>query len=114
MFNFSSMLEQYQQDIIIITKTDGEWDKDTGQWVEGTITETEAKAAVFPLSPDDMKFDDLTYSTYDRKIYYHDHLKNGQKVKINDIEFTVMAPRDYSHHASGLRIYIVSRSDAGD
>ncbi len=31
-----------------------------------------------------------------------------------DVEFTVMGRRDYSHHANGLRIYILRRSDAGD
>ncbi len=113
MFDFQTMLEQYQQDIVIITETDGSWGSD-GQWSEGTLTETETQAPVLPVSPDDMKFDDLTYSANDRKIYYHGHLAIGQKVKIDDIEVSVMQRRDYSYHANGLRIYIVSRSDAGD
>ena len=114
MFNFSDMLAQYQQSIKIITEADGYWDTNTGQWVEGTLTEVETNAPILPVSPDDLKFDDLTYNTSDRKMYYHSDIDIGAKVEINNVEFSVMQKRDYSHHASGLRIYILRRSDAGD
>ena len=113
MFNFSDMLSSYSQSIKIITEADGHWDTNTGQWVEGTLTEVETEAAILPL-PDNLLYDQLGYTTRDRKMYYHGHIAEGEKVEIDDAEFTVTSPRDYSYHANGLRIYILRRSDAGD
>ncbi len=220
MFNFSGMLAKYAQPITLVTEAAGQWI--AGQWVPGAATHTVITAPVLPISPDDMRFDTLTYKTNDRKIYVHQKIEVGQKVKtevayagaeiersdstitilttltglagndvtvvfsntgeagfaasyhagtkqirlnfggdteataeqvtaaINgltlftattnevaedeteavftlsdigtiatlsggqEVEYTVMAERDYSFHANGLRIYILSRSDAGD
>ncbi len=109
MFDKSEMLEPYSQPITIINKTGGEFNQSTGQWEKGEPSEVEIEAPVLPLSPDDLRFDELTYTTSDRKIYLHQHLDIGQKVVIDGVNYTVMSRRDYSHHANGLRIYIVGR-----
>ncbi len=113
MIDFRQTLKRYSQPVTIITKAGGQWDVKTGQWQEGTPGQMEVMVPVLPLTGDDMRFDDLAYNVNDRKIYYHDHLDQGQKVEIDGFQYSVMATRDFSHHAKGLRIYILRRTDSG-
>lgn len=110
MFDFSDTLKKYEQPITIIEPGEGHWDEDSGQWVPGEDEEVEATAAVLPLSDEErLQGEGGTYTSDDRKMYYHGELSHGQKVVINDNEYTVDKEKDYSFHASGLRIYILVR-----
>ena len=109
-FNFKNMLKEYEQDIIIIEHTDGYWCPDTGDYIEEGEEEAEVSAAVLPLTNDELTQDEGgTYTAEDKKIYYHGDLETGQTVKIDNLQYKVDAAKDYSHHASGLKIYIVVR-----
>lgn len=112
MFDFSQMLAQYAQPITLVEESPGSWDLPSGQWIPGATTETTITAPVLPLSREELQYDQLGYTTADRKIYLHQRIDKGQKILIDGIEFKVMATSDYSFHASGLRIYIVRRADS--
>lgn len=114
MYNMQDLLSAYEQPITITTFEDGSWNHNTGQFEPGDSIEEETTAAILPISPDDTRYDELEYHTSDRKMYYHDNLPEDAVITVGGVDFSVMQRRDYSHHASGLVIYIIRRTDAGE
>lgn len=119
MFNFKNLIEKYADmngPITVIKETEGYYDPNQGgKYVPGEIIETEVKAAIMPLSLNEMH-DQLqyneggAYTREDRKIYTFTELEIGQKIRHKDIEYLISEGIDYSDYEhNGLRVYYARR-----
>ena len=109
-FNFKHFLRRYEQDIAIVSYNAGEYDEDTGQWVPGNETETATRAAVVPLTDDELMSEGGgRYTSDDRKMYYHGQINQGQEIKTGGKTYLVDRSKDYSEHASNLRFFMLKR-----
>ena len=114
-YNFKRLIQRYATSPVYAL-VEGQGHRDPykgGKWVPGEIVETEIEgAAVVPLSNDDLRFDEGgTYNAKDRKLYCHEDVALGTKIKHRDNTYTVLEKRDYSEHAGGLYIYFMKRGD---
>ena len=113
-FNFKSFLRKYNQEIVIIEQTAGHWNTSTGQWVPGTETATATLATVVPLTNDELLHEEAgRYTADDRKMYYHGDIQLGLDVIVGSVSagttYLVDRLKDYSHHATGLKMYMLVR-----
>ncbi len=109
-FNFKHFLRRYEQDIIIVSYNAGAYNEDTGQWVPGSETEVAARAAVVPLTDDELTSEGGgRYTSDDRKMYYHGQISQGQEVKVGAKTYLVDRSKDYGEHAGGLMFYMLVR-----
>lgn len=110
-FDMSDVLEEHMKPAYKIDYPEAEWDPDTGKKVQGEPVQTEFDGADFPLSSEDLQFDEAgTYTSEDRKLYTTELLAKGQEVKVKGKLYTVHRERDYADIAAGLRIYIIRRA----
>ena len=115
-YNFKRLLQKYATSPVYALM-EGQGHRDPyngGEWVPGEITEAEIDgAAVVPLSNEDLRFDEGgTYNAEDRKLYCHEDVALGTKIKHRDSVYTALERRDYSEHAKGgLYIYFMKRGD---
>lgn len=119
MFDFKNIVEKYASmngPITVIEETEGYYDPNQGgKYIPGETIETEVKAAIMPLSLNEMH-DQLqyneggAYTRKDRKIYTFTKLKQGQNIKHKGDEYTIAEGIDYSdYEESGLRVYYARR-----
>lgn len=109
MFDFSDMLAEYETDVTIASNPSGAWG-DAGKFVSGIPATMIVRGAVLPLSDDELQQGPGgSFTVNDRKLYIHQQLIQGQEVETGGHRYIVRAEKDYSAHASGLRIYILVR-----
>ena len=108
-------LKRYEQPLVIKNKTDGYYN-DSGQWIPGTNANVNIRCPVVPMSNDDLvSAEGGQYTSNDRKIFVHQELELGQDIETDNKTYKVHAEKDYSQHATGLRMYvIVRRGESGD
>lgn len=104
------ILDELKSSVTIFTNAPGHFDRNTGQFVEGTETSKNIKAAVLPLSQNDMMRNiDGGYTADDRKIYTSEILKNGQKVLWEGNFFKIDSEINYVTIDNYFRRYFIKR-----
>lgn len=106
--DFRSFLRPYMITVYLVSESDGEYVG--GIWVPGKDKEIPFKAAITNFTDDVLQFGDGgTYNTDDEKVFTYKKLERGNKVKVRDLDYTVMEERDYSFYGRGLRMYVIRR-----
>ena len=96
-----------------IDKAEGTRDYDNGgKYISGVETKTPFQGCIFPLTEDDLKYDEGgTYKTTDKKLYIHTQCKTGQEIESKGIRYTIQGDLDHGSSAVFYR-YIVRRVGA--
>ena len=111
-YNFKSLVKKYsKKPCYKLQQTEGYYDyANGGIWVDGAITEVEFEGAVVPLTGQDLQYEENgTYSSDDRKLYCYEEFNIGQKIKHNNVNYTIQKIKDYADFDDNLRIYYMRR-----
>jgi len=114
---FWALLRHYgKADVKVKEKEEGHFSDETGEWVEGEVTEIPIRpAAVLPLSDDELSHDGGgTFTTNDRKLICYREITKGQEVIANGKEYTIFGRKDWDDYASILNVYVLRRSGESD
>ena len=107
------ILDEYKTTYQLSIKTEGQWDRETGVFVEGEEILEENIGAILPLSQDDfVKNQDGTYTRDDKKLYTSKDIINGQTVKWNGYDYKVNSDLDYSYIDPDFKRYFLKRVGA--
>lgn len=110
MYDFKRLIKKYGK-VKPLKKivTDGGFDYDNGGiWVEGSVDWVEFEGAVTPIDENLVK-DSLDYTIDDKKLHTYAEVYTGQTIKHKDIEYTLMAFKNYEDFDTDLKIFIMKR-----
>jgi hypothetical protein len=93
-----------------IDKAAGYRDYDNGgKWVDGAEVKISFQGSIYPLSEDDIKYDQGgTYKETDRKLYTNTKCGIGQEIEFDNARYTVQREQDHGITV-GLYRYIIRR-----
>jgi len=113
-FEFADFVEEFKVTFTAYGEvTPGYWDTVTGDWVEGTPTETQMVGIMLPLTQNDLRYaENGAYSVKDKKIYTTEALSLGQEVEYKGDRYTIQNFKDYSDYAD-VYIYFARWRDKG-
>ena len=111
--NFKRLIRKYSKTIYHL-KVEGFHDPTQGgRWIE-EVTEKEIDGAVVPLNREDLKCDEGgTWKEDTKKLYSYENMAKGDRIKTNDLEYTIQHLLDYSEVDEKLKIYFMGRSSDG-
>lgn len=99
MFDFDFIFSEHEEEFILYTRTEGEYDE-RGRWIKGTESELEKAGMIQTLSNDDLKYsEEGVYTTRDIKIYSQESLPTKVKMKrlSNNREYYIQEERDHNN-----------------
>lgn len=109
-FEFADFVDEFAVNFEAIDEAEGHYN-DAGKWIAGEPTPRPMEGIILPLTNDDLKHEaNGSYTVKDRKVYTTQPLKIGQKVKYNNLTFTVDQEKPYNDYAD-VYIYFAKGVD---
>ncbi|APC82245.1 hypothetical protein NPD12_3776 (plasmid) [Clostridium botulinum] len=104
------VLDSLKKDLVTKIVTEGYYDRDTGEYIEGKEEVINFKGAILPLSERDLKFlEDGTYSVDDIKLYTNKILKSNTIVHDGDKQYKIYSIIDYGIINEDFKRYYMKR-----
>lgn len=104
------ILDEYKTSLSTLVESQGYWDRDTGEYVEGVTTEEDFIGGVLPLSQDDfVKNPSGGYTRQDRKLYTSKKLLGNQVVVWNNFKWEIENIGDYDYIDADFKRYFMRR-----
>lgn len=98
LYRFARLIQKYYTDIEVQIATEGYWDDETGEYVPSKNDPVTLKAAVIPMSSQQIYNSGGSYTTADRNIFILEPLTPKTKVTHKGLTYSVEQSTDFTEY----------------